>query len=133
MIKNNDLIYNGDIVVDINYAIELLHNCCVSKMYHSWHSPSVTGQMDCDRRTAEIEVALEMAKGIRHISSASTGIGITGIAGPGGATGKKPVGLVYIAISSGKTNKAVKCFFKGSRSEIKLQAANFALDLLRKL
>ena len=48
------------------------------------------------------ETAKAMAEGIRRVSGADLGIGITGIAGPGGATKNKPVGLVYIALSDGE-------------------------------
>jgi len=76
-------------------------------------------------------VALEMANGIRFLACADIGIGITGIAGPAGATRAKPVGLVYIALT-GCGKSIVKEFrFKGSRQEIKFQASQTALDMLR--
>lgn len=77
------------------------------------------------------QVAVEMARGIRSIMDADIGLAVTGIAGPTGGTKKKPVGLVYIAlITDGK--RIVKEFrFKGSRIDIKWQASQIALDLIR--
>ena len=79
------------------------------------------------------QVALEMAKGARLLADTDIGIGVTGITGPTGGTKSKPVGLVYVAlVTSGK--KFVKEFkFKGSREEIKFQASQVALDLVRRL
>lgn len=76
-------------------------------------------------------VAKLMADGIRTSANTDIGIGVTGIAGPGGETKKKPIGLVYVALST-KKNAIVKEFkFLGSREEIKLQAAQQTLNLLR--
>jgi len=77
------------------------------------------------------EVAIQMAAGARRQLQADVGVGITGIAGPTGGTLTKPVGLVYVAISSSKSSKCSRCVFKGSRSEIKTQSANRALEMLR--
>ncbi len=78
------------------------------------------------------EVALEMAQRIKLLGGTDIAVGITGIAGPAGGTKSKPVGLVYVAIAADK-KKVVKEFrFKGSREEIKLQASQAALDLVRK-
>lgn len=78
------------------------------------------------------EVALRMAKGIRFLARTNIGIGITGIAGPTGGTAKKPVGLVYIALAAGKKHIVRECRFLGSREEIKHQASQAALNLIRK-
>ena len=78
------------------------------------------------------QVALEMAKGVRLIARADIGIGVTGIAGPAGGTRSKPVGLVYIALATGKKRLVKEFHFPGSRQEIKFQASQAALDLLRK-
>jgi len=78
------------------------------------------------------EVALLMAQNIRAIAKSDFGIGITGIAGPTGGTAKKPVGLVYIALTSNKKTILKKFNFKGGRLSIKSQAAQSALKLLEK-
>jgi len=77
------------------------------------------------------EVASLMAKNIRQLASSEFGIGVTGIAGPAGGSKNKPIGTVYIAISSAKRTVAKRFFFIGTRQEIKLQTAQQALHLLR--
>ncbi len=78
------------------------------------------------------EVAREMAVGIRTSAHTDIGLGITGIAGPTGATPRKPVGLVYIALSSRTKQISQKFIFSGNREEIKWKASQAALDILRK-
>ena len=78
------------------------------------------------------EVALEMAKGIRRLAKTDIGLSVTGIAGPTGGTKSKPVGLVYIALVAGKKKIVKKFRFKGSRKNIKLQASQAALDVIRR-
>jgi len=78
-------------------------------------------------------VARAMAEGARRIAGADFGVGITGIAGPGGATPEKPVGLVYLAIADGRRTRVQRHHFIGDRPAIKAQAAQAALDGLRRL
>lgn len=76
------------------------------------------------------ETAVAMAEGVKNVSRVDIGIGITGIAGPSGGSKEKPVGTVCIGISGKKT--VVKTFhFKGSRTEIKNNAADEALRMLK--
>ena len=75
-------------------------------------------------------VARRMAQNVRTLGNTDFGISITGIAGPGGGTRQKPVGLVFIAVA-GKGYTVVKNFhLKGSRQQIKQQATSQALRLL---
>ena len=76
------------------------------------------------------QTAREMADGIRKKASVDIGIATTGIAGPGGGTPEKPVGLVYIAISTGKGTKVEKHLFHGNRWENKESTCKAALNLL---
>ena len=79
--------------------------------------------------------AVEMARGVRLLSGSDLGIGITGIAGPSGGTEEKPVGTVYIALSSVEKEEAVRCLFghaKSSREEIRFRAASKALMMALK-
>src|SRR4030065_2110914 len=77
------------------------------------------------------EVAVEMAEGARKKLGADIGVGITGIAGPMGATPSKPVGLVYIAVSSAKGSLCVENRFQGSRHDVKKLSAETAVGMLK--
>jgi nicotinamide-nucleotide amidase len=77
-------------------------------------------------------VAIAMAKGIRKTLGSDYGIAITGIAGPSGGNSKKPVGLTYLAVSNDQTTTCFRYHFKGTRKQIKQQAATKALILLWK-
>ena len=73
------------------------------------------------------QVAKMMANSVRLLAKTDIGIGITGIAGPGGATAKKPAGTVYIAVSSRTRTLCRKFRFKGRRAKIRNQASRAAL------
>ncbi|MDE2484135.1 MAG: competence/damage-inducible protein A [candidate division NC10 bacterium] len=77
-------------------------------------------------------VAVAMAVGMRQIAGTDLALGITGIAGPGGGTATKPVGLTYIALASddGATSREYR--FLGDRETNKLLASQEALDVLRR-
>lgn len=77
-------------------------------------------------------VAQQMAEGIREFANTDYGIGVTGIAGPTGATDEKPIGLVYIGLATEKESYAKEFRFVGDRVSIKLWASQTALDLLRR-
>ncbi len=77
-------------------------------------------------------VAAALAEGIRQRCKTTLGIGITGIAGPGGGTDEKPVGLVYIALADGKHTEVVERRFPGDRDRVRWFATQLALDLLRR-
>lgn len=76
------------------------------------------------------EVALAMAKGVRVKLDSDFGIGVTGIAGPGGGTDEKPVGTVYVACSSKEGETYSHRLFRGDRGVIKRRAAHEGLWLL---
>ena len=78
------------------------------------------------------EVARALAEGIRKRTGASIGLGVTGIAGPGGATETKPVGLVYIAVSDPQKTDVLERTFRGPRARVREWAAQQALDLVRR-
>ncbi len=75
-------------------------------------------------------VAGALARGIRARLGATMGLGVTGIAGPTGATPGKPVGLVYVAVDSDARSTARTCRFGFDRAGNRLAAVGAALDLL---
>jgi nicotinamide-nucleotide amidase len=78
------------------------------------------------------EVAKALAEGIRARTGATIGLGVTGIAGPTGATESKPVGLVHIAVSDAQGTNNTDRTFRGDRQRVREWAAQFALDLVRR-
>jgi len=78
------------------------------------------------------EVALEMAVGAAAKGKSDYGIGVTGIAGPGGGTPDKPVGVVCVALAGGRWDRASDFRFQGGRDAVRDQAAQAALDMLRR-
>jgi nicotinamide-nucleotide amidase len=79
------------------------------------------------------EVAAAMACGIRERANVSVGLSVTGIAGPGGGTETKPVGLVYIGLDDGTGRPIAREFrFHGDRNVIKQRSSQAALDVLRR-
>ncbi len=76
--------------------------------------------------------ATEMAEGARKRLSSGVAVSITGIAGPGGGNARKPVGTVYIAVSTERGTKASRFNFPGSRAGVRKAAALAALDELLK-
>lgn len=79
------------------------------------------------------EVACAMAEGVRQRSNASIGLSTTGIAGPSGGSDDKPIGLVWIAISTQKQTSAFRYYFGTDRIITKARSAQSALDLVRRL
>lgn len=76
------------------------------------------------------EVALEMARGAREKFGADWAVSVTGIAGPGGGTKGKPVGLVFFGIVGPGVEEAVERRFEGDRTKIQQAAADHALSWL---
>jgi competence/damage-inducible protein CinA-like protein len=77
------------------------------------------------------EVALKMALGVREKLGAAVGVSVTGIAGPGGGTPEKPVGLVWIAVQASDA-KARRFHLIGDRAEIRQRATQAALEMVRR-
>ena len=76
------------------------------------------------------ETVLEMAYGVRHALAADIGLSISGIAGPGGGTHEKPVGLTWIGLSARGVDEAWSYIWQGNRLQVKEQSAQQALHLL---
>ena len=79
------------------------------------------------------QVAEEMIEGLYKKNKTKICISTTGIAGPGGSTKNKPVGLIYIGIRINKKNIVIKKNFKGTRMQIQKKCVNFILKYLDKL
>ena len=77
------------------------------------------------------EVASALAEGIRRRVGSTLGVGITGVAGPGGGSEEKPVGTVHIALASSEGVKERVVHLPGDREMIRLYATQVALDMVR--
>lgn len=89
------------------------------------------GQETLDTRGAvSAECAREMAAGARRAFAADLAVATTGIAGPGGATARKPVGLVYVALATGEEVTAEEFHFPGDRTTVTAAATEAALLML---
>mgnify|MGYP001378206049 CR=1 FL=1 len=75
--------------------------------------------------------AQEMAEGIRKQCHVQLGVAITGIAGPGGGSQHKPVGLVYLALASEGSTSVIRRQFSGNRSQVRQNSALEALKLIQ--
>jgi PncC family amidohydrolase len=88
-------------------------------------------QMDTllEHGAVSAQTVREMARGVREALGASIGISVSGIAGPGGGSPEKPVGLVWFGLSAADGDWAFEEHFDGDRLSIKAQAADYALQL----
>ena len=98
-----------------------------------------TAQLGVDRRLIEEHgavseaVARALAQGCRKLAGADYGLGVTGIAGPGGGSPEKPVGTVFVALAGpGEGVRVRHLKLPGERDRVKFQASQAALDLLRR-
>ncbi|ODS59536.1 MAG: competence/damage-inducible protein A [Acidobacteria bacterium SCN 69-37] len=78
------------------------------------------------------QVALAMADGVRSCTGAEIGIGVTGIAGPGGGSPEKPVGTVFVAVTSAARRDVRQFLFPGTRAMVRTFSAAAALDMVRR-
>ncbi|MEX2311530.1 MAG: CinA family protein [Rhodospirillales bacterium] len=79
------------------------------------------------------EVARAMAEGARKTACVDLACGITGVAGPGGGSAEKPVGLVHIAVASADATLHERCLFDGDRHAVRLASALKALEMMQVL
>ncbi len=79
------------------------------------------------------KTVVEMARGVCRVLGADVGIAVSGIAGPGGGTSDKPVGLVYVAVAHDGRVQTRHHRFTGTRRMVKERAATAALDLCRRV
>ena len=75
-------------------------------------------------------VAAAMARGARRAFGADIAVAVTGIAGPGGGSAAKPVGLVFVAVGGRGRTRWRRVLLKGGRGRVRAQAADLALSML---
>jgi PncC family amidohydrolase len=75
-------------------------------------------------------VAVSMARGARRSFNAEVAVAVTGVAGPGGGSATKPVGLVYVAVVGFGRTRVRRAMFTGDRRRVRNQAADLALLML---
>jgi nicotinamide-nucleotide amidase len=84
----------------------------------------------CQYGAVSEQVTAQMAQGARIKSKSDITIAVSGIAGPDGGSAEKPVGLVYISLSTTLGNISIQGIFKGDRSSIRLQTVEKALTMI---
>jgi nicotinamide-nucleotide amidase len=84
----------------------------------------------CTVGAVSLPVAKRMAEGVREVLHSTWALSITGIAGPGGGSPLKPVGLVCFGLCGPGVDRALVRQFSGTRRQIQLRSARFALRLL---
>ena len=92
----------------------------------------VPADMIKEHGAVSAEVAEEMAEGVKARAETDFGLAVTGIAGPGGGTEEKPVGLVFIALADDAHTEHRRLLIPGDRHLIRTRASQAALDLLRR-
>ncbi len=110
----------------------------LDRAYIPYANTAKVGQLGIDPALIEsmgavsAEVAQAMARAARQHASADLSVAITGIAGPGGGSPDKPVGLVFIALDGAAGTRVRRCFFPGERGRIRVQAVQAALEMIRR-
>ena len=94
----------------------------------------VPAALIAERGAVSAEVAEAMARGALERSTADAAVALTGVAGPGGGTAEKPVGLVHIgAVRRGGAARLRREIFDGDRSAVRARSVAIALELLGEL
>lgn len=78
------------------------------------------------------DVAVGLAESVREKLQTTIGVGVTGVAGPGGGTPEKPVGTVHIAVAGPHPTQHRQFFFPGARDRVRWQSSQAALDMVRR-
>jgi nicotinamide-nucleotide amidase len=91
----------------------------------------VGAEMIASHGAVSEEVAAAMSQGARKLLASDWAISITGVAGPGGGSAEKPVGLVWMALAGPGGTKTSKTLWGGTREIIRLRSALNALNMLR--
>ena len=124
----------GKSITDISGSSAVYPGGVISYCNRIKHEILGVGQADLDSLGPVSEpVARQMAEGVRLVIGADLGVGITGIAGPNSDDTGRPVGLVYVSASDGKTTLVRECHFDGDRTAVRAQAADAAAELALRL
>ncbi|MEX2104554.1 MAG: competence/damage-inducible protein A [Bacilli bacterium] len=125
----------GSMLTDVSGSSSYFLGSIVS--YHNDVKQRVLGvseEIITEHGAVSSECAREMAEGAKKSTGSDWSISITGIAGPGGGTAEKPVGLVYIGVSGPNGTTVVERRLRGDRTQIRLRAAKNALyELVKRL
>jgi PncC family amidohydrolase len=89
----------------------------------TWETLEKHGAVSC-------ATVLEMARGVRHALAADVGLAVSGIAGPGGGTPEKPVGLTWVGLSAPEIQTGRQFIWSGDRIQNKESSAEATLQLL---
>ncbi len=103
--------------------------CYSNEMKTAW--ADVPAELIAAKGAVSSEVAIALAEGIRRHVGSSLGVGITGIAGPGGGSEEKPVGTVHIAVAGPNGVKEKLVHLPGDREGIRFYASQLGLDMVR--
>jgi nicotinamide-nucleotide amidase len=103
--------------------------CYSNELKTAW--AGVPAEMIAAKGAVSSEVAIALAEGIRRAVRSMFGVGITGIAGPGGGSEEKPVGTVHIALTTPNGTKDRLVHLPGDREAIRFYASQIALDMVR--
>ncbi len=103
--------------------------CYSNEMKTAW--ADVPPDMIAAKGAVSSEVAIALAEGIRRRVGSALGVGITGVAGPGGGSEEKPVGTVHIALASPLGVKDRQVHLPGDREMVRFHASQVALDIVR--
>lgn len=76
------------------------------------------------------ETAAQMADGVRRLAKADLAVSVTGIAGPGGGSAEKPVGLVWFGLATPDGTRTERAIFAGDRAAVRAKAVTHALGML---
>ncbi len=110
-------------------SITVYHNDMKKKLFEAAGKPIFARQLK-EKGAVSKEVAVALAESIRRRMDSDFGMGVTGIAGPGGGSSKKPVGLIYIALSETGRTCSWRFEFLGDRNQVQTKAVKKALELL---
>lgn len=154
---NEDLeLVVGNLLINKNLTISIAESCTggllsasltsipgISKIFDrsfvTYSNNSKIEELDVNKQTLNTygavssEVALEMCKGLKKYTKTNIAVSITGIAGPSGGSSTKPVGLVYIAVSTDKDTYLKELHLTGDREKIRNYAKINALNFIRKI